>query len=216
MKIGITNLKGGVGKTTITQNLATCLTKQGYKVAILDTDQNQNSLSWYGLRDTEVLKPVFVFGGTNSKAIRNQIQDVYDNYDFILIDGTPSLSEMTTRIILASDLLLIPIVASANDLLSVQKFMERYEQAKEFRDEIPARFIINQYHGFNAEKSVIEVLDQLDIPVLKSKIRERVAYKEAVPQGRGVVEWSDQKAAAEIEELTTEILGIAKELEFIS
>ena len=44
MKIGITNLKGGVGKTTLSINLAVCFAHMGYKVCIVDTDTNQNSM----------------------------------------------------------------------------------------------------------------------------------------------------------------------------
>src|SRR5690242_14782028 len=110
MKIGITNLKGGVGKTTISINMAVCLAHAGYKVCIVDTDVNQTSLKWYGARD-EHLPEVVVLGATDAKALNKAVEKLHQNYDVIIIDGTPSLSEMTTRIILASDLLIIPIRA---------------------------------------------------------------------------------------------------------
>ena len=51
MVIGITNLKGGVGKTIVSQNIAVCLANQNYSVCLVDTDTNQNSVSWAGLRE---------------------------------------------------------------------------------------------------------------------------------------------------------------------
>lgn len=66
MKIGITNLKGGVGKTTISINLAVCLANAGYKVCIVDTDTNQTSFKWYGVRDESKPK-VVVLGATDAK-----------------------------------------------------------------------------------------------------------------------------------------------------
>jgi chromosome partitioning protein len=211
MKLGITNLKGGVGKTTISQNIAVCFAHLGYSVAVLDTDRNQNSITWSGLRESE-LKPIFVFGGTDAKALKKQIDHIHQSHDIVIIDGTPSLSEMTTRIILASDLLIVPILASANDLFAAKQFLERLNQAKDFRDEIPAFFLLNQYKGYNAEKSVIEVLETMELPLLETRIKERVAYSEVVPEGKGVVEWSDAKAADEMIELTGEIIKNAKEL----
>jgi chromosome partitioning protein len=40
--ISIINNKGGVGKTTITQNLGVCMAKNGYKTAIIDFDAQAN------------------------------------------------------------------------------------------------------------------------------------------------------------------------------
>ena len=40
--ISIINNKGGVGKTTITQNLGVCMAKKGYKTAVIDFDAQAN------------------------------------------------------------------------------------------------------------------------------------------------------------------------------
>lgn len=40
--ISIINNKGGVGKTTITQNISICMAKNGYKTAIIDFDAQAN------------------------------------------------------------------------------------------------------------------------------------------------------------------------------
>src|SRR5262245_46275342 len=134
MKIGITNLKGGVGKTTVSINLAVCFANMNYKVCIVDTDTNQNSLSWYGHRDEE-LPPVMVVGAADPRALNKAVNKLHADYDIVIMDGTPNLSEMNTRVIMASDILLIPTRPGAHDYRAMQEFMTRLDQVREMRDE---------------------------------------------------------------------------------
>jgi chromosome partitioning protein len=98
MKIGITNLKGGVGKTTISLNLAVCFAHMGYKVCIIDTDANQNSLQWLGVRD-ENLPDILVAGSTDPKAINKVTDNLQHNqHDIFILDGTPNLSLALVRV----------------------------------------------------------------------------------------------------------------------
>lgn len=53
IKIAIFNHKGGVGKTTITVNIADALTDLGYKVLLIDADPQCNLTSFY-LRETDL------------------------------------------------------------------------------------------------------------------------------------------------------------------
>lgn len=215
MKIGISNLKGGVGKTTVSQNLAVGLAHIGYKVCIIDTDRNQNTISWVGERDDSLPK-ILAVGITDSKALNKIADQLDDDNDFVIIDGTPSLSEMTTRIILASDLLIIPILPSGHDIRSMQLFFERYEQAKEYRAEIPAYFFINQFsENVKLHQSTKELLKDFGIGILETKFNRRVAYAETSITGQGVYEYGDEKAKAEVVSLTKEVLEIAKKLKFI-
>jgi len=210
MKIGVTNLKGGVGKTTVAQNLAVCLAHMDYKVCIVDTDRNQNSLEWSGVRE-EPLPSILVVGVIDAKALTKNVDQLEKDHDFVIIDGTPSLSEITTRIILASDLLLIPILASAHDIRAIRQFYERYEQAKEFRDEIPAHFFINQFSPkFIIHQSIKEMLAEYGLPIMDSTFKERVSYIESAVEGKGVYEMKDAKAKVEVVEFTKEVLSIAE------
>ena len=212
MIIGITNLKGGVGKSTITQNLAVCIAHMGYKIVVVDTDRNQNTLSWFGARDQE-LPNINVVGVSESEALGKSIENLHQDYDTVLIDGTPNLSKMVTRIILSSDILMIPIRPGAQDFRTMKEFINRYNDAKEFRGEIPAFFVLNE---FSDQKNVHEGISKMinssfDIPVLDTRINSRVAYTEVSIEGKGVYEYSDNKAKAEMVKLTQEVLGKAKE-----
>ena len=212
MKIGVSNLKGGVGKTTVAQNLAVCFAHMGYKVCIVDTDTNQNSLAWYGVRD-ESLPEVLVVGATDSKALNKTVDKLHQDHEIIIIDGTPSLSEMTTRIILSSDILVMPILPSGHDFRAMNQFFERYEQAKAFRDNIPAYFVLNQFsENLNVHQDMKTLLADFGMGIFKTTMNKRVSYVKTGIEGRGVYESSDEKAKEEMVGLTNEILEIAQNL----
>ena len=213
MIIGVTNLKGGVGKTIVSQNIAVCLAMQKNKVCLVDTDTNQNSVTWAGLRDSDV--EILTIGLTDSKAMTKEVAKLGKQFDFVVIDGTPSLSDMTTRIILASDLLIIPVIPGGNDLRAMESFYERYEQALEFRDEIPAYIFLNQFQDLEIQKVVVEALKDYELPILKSKFKNRTAFVQANAIGFGAGEWSDSKASSEAHGLTHEILKISESLNLL-
>ena len=207
-------MKGGVGKTTLSQNLAVCLAHVGYKVCIIDTDRNQNTISWIGERE-ESLPKILAVGLTDSKALSSAVDQLDENHDFVIIDGTPSLGEMTTRVILASDLLIVPILPSGHDIRSMQLFFERYEQAKEFRENIPIYFFINQFsENIKLHQSIRDLLNDFGVEVLETKFNRRVAYAETSVNGKGVIEHTDEKAIQEVTEFTREILDISRKLGF--
>lgn len=208
MKIGITNLKGGVGKTTVAQNLAVCLAHRDYKVCLVDTDTNQNCISWVAARNPK-LPEILTVGVTESKALTQAINRLDKENDFVIIDGTPNLSEMTTRIMLDSDLLVIPILTSAHDIRAINQFIDRYNQAIEFRPDIPAYFLLNRYdEALNVHKSIKSLIQQLGIPMLQSSFKERVAYIESAIDGKGVFEYSDSKAKEEVTNFVNELIEI--------
>lgn len=210
MIISVTSLKGGVGKSTISQNLAVCFAHMGYKVAVIDTDTNSSSVHWSGLRNEE-LPLLTVFGITESNALRKNVKNIHKDYDLLIIDGTPALSKLVSTIILLGDIVLIPIRPSGLDIWASQKFLERFEQAKTLKDDIEAYFILNQYdQNLNFNKEVKEVIEEMEIPVLKSTLRSRVAYVESIVQGKGVYEYKDRKAKSEVVDLSNEVLEILK------
>lgn len=86
-KIVITNMKGGVGKTTSVIEIATCLSKQGKRVLVIDYDQQCNLTKYVGA-DTQNNTIYTVL--TAACSITEAIQSL-KNFDFI--SGSDGLSK---------------------------------------------------------------------------------------------------------------------------
>ena len=191
MVIAITNLKGGVGKTTIATNLAVCFAQKGRKVCIVDTDLSQkSSMDWAGSRDESARKvPVF---GITEKQLNKEVEGLRKDYDLVFIDGTPQLAELASRTILASDIILIPLSPSIYDFRSFENFLEKYEQVRVVKENIgkvEAYVVVNRViESANVSKEIREALGEYPVKVLEAKLANRVAYADSATQGLGVIE----------------------------
>jgi len=149
---------------------------------------------------------------TDAKQIRRNVKKLEESFDIVIIDGVPALSQMASTIILLSDLLLIPLIPSPADLWATEKFLDRFDEAVNLKGEdIPSYFIFNLHDSrLNLTKEVQEVVGDYDIQPLKTSLKNRVAYRESIALGRGVIEYKDPKAAQEILNLGSEINTLIK------
>ncbi len=214
MVISVTNMKGGVGKSTITQNLAVCFAHKGYKVCIVDTDYElQTSTKWAAERPDDLpLVPTFA---VRNDELSKRVVPLKKEFDIVLIDGTPALFELSTRAIILSDVVILPILPSIADIWTLEKFMSGYEEARSAKESmgatVTAYVVLNKFNdNLNLDKEAVEVLKGFDIPVLNATLATRIAYREVMPQGRGVIEYKDKKAKDEMETLANEIDKIIK------
>ena len=211
MVLSVTNLKGGVGKTTIATNIAVTLVHRGFDVCIVDTDLGQqSSMEWAGNR-SEDLKPVPVFGVT-IKQLNKEVEGLRKRFDIIIVDGTPQLSELADRTILASDALIIPLTASIYDFRGFENFLERFEQIKGVKEvsgsTVEAFVVLNRIvPNTNVSKEIEEAVVEYEIELLDTRIVNRVSYAQSATDGRGVIEYKDGKAKIEFNKLVDEIIN---------
>lgn len=209
MIISVTNLKGGVGKSTIAQNLAVCLAHQGKKVFLVDTDYELRTTSDWGGDRTESL-PKIEFEAVHQDNVTERVLNLSDDYDVVIIDGTPALFELSSKAILLSDAVFIPVIPSIEEVRTLERFMKRYKEAKMMKKKIggnvEAYIILNKYNqNLKIDREVADILSDFELPVLESKIAYRVAYREAKIEGKGVVEYEDKKAKDEMLKLFSEV-----------
>lgn len=211
MTISVINLKGGVGKSTLSQNLAVAMAKDGYNVSIVDTDFEQaTTAKWFEQRPENLPKvPVFL---VRENSLKGSLEEFREAYDVVIIDGTPQLGTLATRTLVESDLVLVPMTPTGFDMWSFETFLERYNDAKSRKGELPAFVVFNRFKPTNFHKGAQEAVKEFGLPILSSFMGERMAYQEAGLQGLGVIEYKDKKAKEEMEALYKELAGIVEKL----
>lgn len=63
--------------------------------------------------------------------VRKVLDQVKDNYDLVIVDGTPSLGLIPINIILAADTVVVPVPTEAVDFQSTRAFAKLYKQQAE-------------------------------------------------------------------------------------
>jgi chromosome partitioning protein len=213
MIIALSNLKGGVGKTTLATNLAVAFALDGKSVCIVDTDKEQtSSIRWSEQRDDDKAHIAVIAIGVDR--LLRETEQLSKKYDVIILDGSPNASELAITTIMTSDVVLVPVSKSAYDFWAMDNFLAKYKQAKAFRNDIQAFIVLNKFNEKqNVAKEVKEAIERdfADIPMLQTVIHDRVAYTETITEGIGVLEYKDKKAKDEIKRLYEEVSALIME-----
>lgn len=185
----ITHQKGGVGKSTLTFNMASIL-KNDVKTAIIDFDLQGSLYKSRANSDIPVLE-------------KEQINNVENlDYDFIFVDTPPYLTEDLPKLCKLADVILIPTKTGIYDLLAIEETINIIKQVGKEDKTLIVFNMVKPNTTLTTEMQ--DAIDNYNIPIAETKISDLVAFtRSAITHG---VEDS-KKAYQQIESLTREILS---------
>lgn len=201
----IAQQKGGVGKTTLAAQLAVAWSRNGRRVALLDTDPQGSLAAWFAARQKTLNGSVdngvsvASIGGWRTAA---EVERAAAANDVVLIDCPPH-AETDARVAMrAADLVLVPVQPSPLDLWATRPTLEL--AAKEKRpvllvlNRVPARALLTE--------AMIERLGEYQVRVSQQTVGNRVAFAHAMESGLTVLETRPTSTASD------EITALAKDI----
>ena len=219
------NQKGGVGKTTSVMNIGAGMTKLGKKVLLIDLDPQESLSYWLGVTEPEktifdffdgkeslescIMKHANGFDVIPSKEMLATITpDVYQlkqalfqlDYDFVLLDCSPTLGMTSLAALTASHWVIIPLcpdllsIKGMSQLLgTIQTIREQTNSAIMLKSVIATRFDSNQ----RMHRDVLEQLDAFFNGVPIYTVREDISVSESPVAGLSVMDYKPDSTGAE-------------------
>lgn len=210
--IGFVQLKGGVGRSTLATNVAGTLAESA-RVALFDCDSPQNTCShWLKQRRElyEIDEKLDLFQPNNYRTLLKQANKLRNQYDYIIVDCPPRLDGFSRVTMMLSNLILMPLGASAAEIWSIEEMLPVLDEAKKTNPHMDARVIWNRFRGYtrSAKENVVSAKQDLKLPEMRQKMGMRVSYSDAMAEGLTVHETDDRSARVEIWSLSSSIQRI--------
>lgn len=204
--IGIIQVKGGAGRSTVSTNLAGELSKIGQTV-LIDCDMPQgSSASWFSVRQQSGRDAnLTIDTASTHQELVEKIQG-YAQANYIVLDGPPRIAELTRAILMLADLCLVPVGTSAAEIWATNDLLDIIAEAEKVAP-IKARMVWTRYRAHTKLAQELSELasSELGLQAINTTLGLRVAYTEALGQGLTVAELADQNAKQEIKEMTQEV-----------
>lgn len=204
MIYGLTNSKGGVGKTTIAVHLAAFLAAKRRKVVFIDADPQASASAWI----KELSPSIQLEQADAPETLIHRVAQLAADADDIVIDGPAGLSATTRAIMLRADRVFLPCGPSILDLRAASKAVALLRDAQKTRNGLPKGALIPnklQKRG-RLSREMMRAAAKLGVPILAG-LSMRQAFADAAGQATVVSQMGAQSflAAHEMKQLLKEM-----------
>lgn len=205
--------KGGIGKSTQATNFAVEFANQGADVLLIDTDPQKTTVNWFDRRsELDILSKGKINAISKEGNVRETIKDSSIRYDVVIIDAAGRDSKSLRTAMTLCDKVICPIRPSQADLETIPYVADLIDSVKDINENIKAYCLISMAptHPFNEESSsATELLNNYTehFNLLKSYIKDRKVYRDALLDGYGIIEMDNEKAKNEFKKVFNEVLN---------
>lgn len=202
--------KGGCGKSTTAVNISAELASQGKDVILVDADRQCTSSNWTMDRQDDRRDYPVIHNIQKYENIRNALLDLDKRYEYVIVDAAGRDSRELRTGMTAANILIVPFRPSQPDLDTLPKLQDIITQAKDLNPDLKVCGLLTMAPTNPAVHEIEEAQEYLqdypEIVLLKTIVRDRKVYRDAMGEGLGVVEMNNPKAKQEIQDLVQEII----------
>lgn len=204
MIIAVLNTKGGVGKTTMSLNLAVARALDGRDVLAVDGDRQGSLIA--ALANREDGPAIAAAHYSEGQILRQQVTMARERYSDIIIDAGGRDNTALRAALMLADLVLIPFQPRSFDVWALDDMAALLAEARAARDVRAVAFLAmadsRGHDNDDAAGATPEGIEYLATPVGRRK-----AIADAAGRGRGILEEAsrDPKATAEIRRLVAAV-----------
>jgi chromosome partitioning protein len=199
----VINAKGGVGKTTITTNLASYFASRDVPTAIADFDPQGSSLNWLAQRAAEAPKIHGVDLSTRIGGFANGRRQIPRATRELILDAPAGPSRLLLQDLLArTQSILIPVAPSSIDVHATANFIKEVMLVGHVRfRNLRVAVVANRVRNKKPVYAPLErFVASLGIPFL-GRVSDSDLYVEAAETGLGVFDLPADAATDERNEL---------------
>ncbi len=194
--VALVSSKGGCGKSTVAAYVAVAAAQAGRRVVILDADPQASLVAWNDRREDADIPTRGIDPGKVPEAVK-RLRD-HGDIDVVIVDTAGIASAGAVVVARAADLVLVPCKPSQFDFDAVSKTAD---ELRKFG--VPFTIVLSQVPAGprdRAREAAVKIAKVGRICPRFTTIR--VAYGDALDDGRGITEYDPgSKAAQEIEGL---------------